>query len=120
MELMQIVQPKLSTTIHKNAILQEDFTQENSVQNNGQENHTSPSKSRFYQKTCVITGTFSISRDTLKEKLEALGAKVTSSVSTKTDFVIAGENAGSKLQKAQELGITIIGNDSLQDIVELL
>lgn len=119
MELMQIVQPKLSTTIHKNAILQGDFTQGNSVQNNGQENHTSPSKSRFYQKTCVITGTFSISRDTLKEKLEALGAKVTSSVSTKTDFVIAGENAGSKLQKAQELGITIIGNDSLQDIVEL-
>jgi DNA ligase (NAD+) len=59
-------------------------------------------------KTFVLTGTLSsLSRDAAKEKLEALGAKVSGSVSKKTDAVIAGESAGSKLDKARELGIDI-------------
>lgn len=68
--------------------------------------------SLFYGKTIVITGTLpTLGRDELTKRLEARGAKVTGSVSKKTDIVIAGEKAGSKLTKAQELGITIIDNE---------
>jgi DNA ligase (NAD+) len=58
--------------------------------------------------TAVLTGTLSsMGRDEAKEKLEALGAKVAGSVSKKTSFVVAGEAAGSKLDKAQELGVAV-------------
>lgn len=65
--------------------------------------------SPFAGKTVVLTGSLSImSRDDAKTRLVALGAKVAGSVSKKTDLVIAGEAAGSKLAKAQELGIDVI------------
>ncbi|MFW5400898.1 NAD-dependent DNA ligase LigA [Yersinia sp. 1252 StPb PI] len=65
--------------------------------------------SPFAGKTVVLTGSLTIlSRDEAKDRLAALGAKVSGSVSKKTDLVIAGEAAGSKLAKAQELGITVI------------
>ncbi|HAT1616099.1 TPA: NAD-dependent DNA ligase LigA [Raoultella ornithinolytica] len=65
--------------------------------------------SPFAGKTVVLTGSLSqLSRDDAKARLMALGAKVAGSVSKKTDLVIAGEAAGSKLAKAQELGIAII------------
>ncbi|WP_310606747.1 NAD-dependent DNA ligase LigA [Buttiauxella brennerae] len=65
--------------------------------------------SPFAGKTVVLTGSLSImSRDDAKARLVALGAKVAGSVSKKTDLVIAGEAAGSKLVKAQELGIEVI------------
>ncbi|AFJ46215.1 NAD-dependent DNA ligase LigA [Shimwellia blattae] len=65
--------------------------------------------SPFAGKTVVLTGSLSImSRDDAKARLVALGAKVSGSVSKKTDLVIAGEAAGSKLAKAQELGIAVI------------
>ena len=60
----------------------------------------------FANKTIVLTGTLqNFTRQALTERLEALGAKVAGSVSTKTDFIIAGENAGSKLDEARKLGI---------------
>lgn len=63
----------------------------------------------FAGKTVVLTGSLTImSRDDAKDRLTAMGAKVSSSVSKKTDLVIAGEAAGSKLAKAQELGIDVI------------
>ena len=65
--------------------------------------------SPFAGKTVVLTGSLSqMNRDDAKERLVALGAKVSGSVSKKTDLVIAGEAAGSKLVKAQELGIAVI------------
>jgi DNA ligase (NAD+) len=60
-------------------------------------------------KTFVLTGTFpTFSRDQAKDLLEAAGAKVAGSVSKKTDYVVAGAEAGSKLEKAQTLGITVL------------
>ena len=59
-------------------------------------------------KTFVITGTLSRPRDEFKEQIEALGAKVAGSVSKKTDFVLAGEEAGGKLEKAMQLGVRVI------------
>ena len=65
-------------------------------------------KTDFSDKTFVLTGSLErFTRDEAKEKIEALGGIVTSSVSKKTDVVIAGKEAGSKLTKAQELGINI-------------
>ncbi|MEY3511301.1 MAG: NAD-dependent ligase LigA, partial [Pseudomonadota bacterium] len=60
-------------------------------------------------KTLVLTGTFpTLKRDEAKDLLEAAGAKVVGSVSKKTDYVVAGEDAGSKLEKARELGVSVI------------
>ncbi|HUX31993.1 MAG TPA: NAD-dependent DNA ligase LigA [Thiobacillus sp.] len=60
-------------------------------------------------KTLVLTGTLpTLTRDAAKEKIEAAGGKVAGSVSKKTDYVVAGEEAGSKLVKAQELGVAIL------------
>lgn len=67
----------------------------------------------FKGKTVVITGTMSVSRDEVKVYLESLGAKVSGSVSKKTDFVIYGEDAGSKLDKARELGVVTITEDEM-------
>ncbi|WFQ79860.1 NAD-dependent DNA ligase LigA [Xenorhabdus sp. SF857] len=70
--------------------------------------------SPFAGKTVVLTGSLNrLSRDEAKDKLTALGAKVTGSVSKKTDLVIAGEAAGSKLAKANELGIYVIDEEEM-------
>lgn len=68
--------------------------------------------SAFSGKTVVLTGELStMTRNQAKEMLEKFGAKVASSVSKKTDFVVAGENAGSKLAKATELGVKILSEE---------
>lgn len=69
-------------------------------------------------KTFVITGTLSRPRDEIKADLEGLGAKVAGSVSKKTDYLIAGEAAGSKLSKAQALGIRILDEAGLGTLLE--
>jgi len=63
----------------------------------------------FLGKTVVLTGSLTMfTRKEAEEKLLALGAKVSSSVSKKTDYVVYGEEAGSKLTKAQELGVATL------------
>lgn len=76
------------------------------------------SNEKVNNKTFVITGTLSNSRDVYKEKLESLGANVTSSVTKKTDYVLVGENPGSKYDKAKELGITIINEDEYNNLIK--
>jgi len=69
-------------------------------------------------KTVVLTGTLpTLSRDEAKELLEAAGAKVAGSVSKKTDYVVAGAEAGSKLDKATELGIAVLDEDGLRQLL---
>jgi DNA ligase (NAD+) len=70
-------------------------------------------------KTFVLTGTLpTLTRDAARELIEARGGKVAGSVSKKTDYVVAGTEAGSKLAKAQELGLTILDEAQLIDLLE--
>ncbi|RXS41992.1 NAD-dependent DNA ligase LigA [Idiomarina sp. 29L] len=74
---------------------------------------------RLAGNTYVITGTLStMTRDEAKQALEALGAKVSGSVSKKTTALIAGESAGSKLTKAQSLGLSILSEDELKELLK--
>lgn len=73
--------------------------------------------SEIFGKTIVFTGTLTtLTRSEAKSKALAFGAKVAGSVSTNTDYVIAGENAGSKLKKAQELGVKVITEEEFNRI----
>ena len=81
-----------------------------------EETVTVESDTAFADKTVVITGTLeAYTRDELKERLEAMGAKVSGSVSKKTDLLIAGQKAGSKLTKARELGVEVWDEARLTD-----
>jgi DNA ligase (NAD+) len=73
------------------------------------------SESLFTDKTVVITGSMSQSRTQIKALLESNGAKVTNSVSKKTDFVIYGEDAGSKYDKALELGVKLLTEEQMRE-----
>jgi DNA ligase (NAD+) len=69
--------------------------------------------------TFVLTGSFStMSRDEIKRRLEALGAKVSSSVSSKTSYVIVGDSPGSKKSDAEELGVPILGEDGILSLLD--
>ena len=73
----------------------------------------------FYGKSVVLTGTLmTLSRKEASSKLENLGARISSSVSAKTDFLVAGEKSGSKLKKALELGIRVIDEETMLKMIE--
>lgn len=75
---------------------------------------------RLAGKTFVLTGTFpTLSRDEAKDLLEAAGAKVSGSVSKKTDYVVAGAEAGSKLEKAQTLGVAVIDEAAMLALLQV-
>jgi len=71
----------------------------------------------FKAKTVVLTGSMSESRGVIKELLESLGAKVSGSVSKKTDFVVYGEDAGSKYDKAMDLGVACLSEEEMRDMI---
>jgi len=76
---------------------------------------------RFTDKTVVLTGTLTqLTRDEAKQHLLDMGAKVSSSISKKTDYLIAGDNAGSKLKKAESLGVETLDEQSFIDTVNEL
>jgi DNA ligase (NAD+) len=74
--------------------------------------------SPFSGKIVVLTGTLSEPRDVWKKRLIQSGADVTGSVSKKTDFVLAGENAGSKLEKAEKLKVAVIDETTALNLLE--
>ena len=79
-----------------------------------EEKAPSPQSQKLSGKTFVLTGTLpNMSRDDAKEKLLRLGAKVSGSVSKKTDYVVVGADPGSKATKAEELGIPMIDEEQL-------
>ena len=68
-------------------------------------------------KTIVVTGTLeNYSRDSIKERIKELGGRASSSVSSKTDYVLAGENPGSKVTKAQKLGVEVISEEEFEKL----
>lgn len=71
----------------------------------------------FKDKTVVLTGSMSVSRTEVKEMLEKLGAKVSGSVSKKTDYVVYGEDAGSKLAKAESLGVATLTEEEMRKML---
>jgi DNA ligase (NAD+) len=73
----------------------------------------------FKGKSVVITGSMSVPRDHIKAMLEELGAKVASSVSKKTDYVVYGEDAGSKYDKAVELGVSLLTESEFRALSSL-
>ena len=74
---------------------------------------------RFEGKTFVLTGALSkYSRDEARDIIEKLGGKTSGSVSKKTSYVLAGEDAGSKLTKAQNLGVTVITEEEFEEMIK--
>jgi DNA ligase (NAD+) len=76
-----------------------------------------PSEGPLAGKRVVITGTLSRPRDHFVERLEAAGGTFTSSVSKSTDYVLAGEDAGSKLERARSLGVPVIDEAGFEELV---
>jgi DNA ligase (NAD+) len=82
------------------------------------EDERRPADGPLTGRTVVLTGTLpDMTRDEAAELVKRAGGKVTGSVSKKTDYVIAGESAGSKLEKAEKLGVTVLDRDGLEELL---
>ena len=83
------------------------------------ESHEAPAGDQLAGKTFVLTGTLEhFTREEAGARIEALGGKVSGSVSKKTSYVVAGEAAGSKLKKAQELNIPVLTEEEFAKMLE--
>ena len=82
------------------------------------ERTSEPTDETFAGKLFVLTGTLAAyTREEARAAIESRGGRVTSSVSKKTDYVVAGEEAGSKLDKARELGVTVIDEAAFKELL---
>ena len=112
--------PKVAESIVK-AFSKPKFRKEiNKLLNSGIEFETTEVKqnSQISGKTIVVTGTLPMGRNEIKDYITSLGAKAGSSVSKKTDYLLAGDSAGSKLDKAQELGVEILNWEQFLELVK--
>ena len=83
-----------------------------------QEEGALPSEGPLAEKTIVLTGSLpEWSRETAMERIMAAGGRVTGSVSKKTDYVVAGESPGSKLEKAERLGVPVVDEAGLRELL---
>jgi DNA ligase (NAD+) len=82
------------------------------MQNTG--GHDGPLKGKVF----VFTGALTIDRREAEETVKRLGARASGSVSKKTDYVVVGENAGTKAERARELGITVLSEDEFKALIE--
>ena len=106
--LLEFVRVNRETIVNLQNILQpQEPMQKEEVQENS-----------FKEKIIVLTGTMSESRGAIKELLESLGAKISGSVSKKTDFLVYGEDAGSKYDKAVSLGVTCLNEQEMRDMLD--
>jgi NAD-dependent DNA ligase len=104
--LMDVLKTEIDPAIFEKL---NDRLRELGIKPHGERVSFAPPEGVFAGKTFVLTGTLpTLTREEAKAKIEALGGKVTGSVSKKTDFVLAGEEAGSKLDKARQFGIRIL------------
>ena len=121
LERVQEVGPKVASSVHEFFWVEKNRALINRLAELGLK-MTAEKKQRTSQLeglTFVLTGTFpTLSREEAKEKIEAAGGKVSGSVSKKTNYVVAGEEAGSKLTKAQELGVAVIDEAALLVLIE--
>jgi len=116
------VGPKIAESIvlwfkdEDNAKMLKSLLKEIKVKN---DTHKLSAGSKIEGKTFVLTGTLkTLGRDEAKEKIRQLGGSVASSVSPKTDFVVAGEEAGSKLDKARELGVKVLSEEEFLELLK--
>lgn len=116
------VGPKIAESVHKFLSIEQNRTVISRLAAAGvrlsEREDAAPTAQTLHGYTFVLTGTLDgMARTDAADALRALGAKVSGSVSRKTSFVIAGENAGSKLERAHELGVCVIGKAELDEIL---
>ena len=87
------------------------------IENNEKFTNASDAENPFVDKTVVVTGKLmSFTRSSINAKIEELGARAGSSVTTSTDFLICGESAGGKLSKAKSLGIKVLSEEQFLEM----
>lgn len=116
------VGPKIAESVHKFLSIEQNRTVISRLAAAGvrlrEREDAAPTAQTLHGYTFVLTGTLDgMARTDAADALRALGGKVSGSVSRKTSFVIAGENAGSKLERAHELGVCVIGKAELDEIL---
>jgi DNA ligase (NAD+) len=119
MEIGPVIAESLKSFLDQDANMQDIDNLSNSGVTVEDQETTQKEGGVLIEKQFVITGTLSdFSRDEAKEKIESLGGRVTSAVSTKTDYIVAGKDAGSKLAKAKKLKITVLDEKEFQKLIE--